>query len=440
MKVHGSRGGFWVKKKKKILLVLIMVVFVIGFVVFIRRGSKSLSIEVESIEFSTIEKTVDIYGIIEPKETFDIFLPLQQRVTEVFVIEGQEVQEGQILAKLDPSSLEIQREKLLIQKSLLTRDKEDLQRGGSYDERMDIQNAVVAARTLLEAARERMDDAQKSQDVKKQEYQQSKIPFEEVQRSELFFLDAKAQYESVRKTYESAQNKKNSFEEDLQIRIQNIEAQVQLLVLDIQDIEKRIEDTFIRSETNGLLVLFGLKENLQVNAQNNQITTIDKSELKLVSNVPQDDAVEIREVQMATIILKSTSRIYKGKVSSIKEIASTDGGGQNQLPRQRVEISIMPPLDNLTVGFEADANVVVKKLGDVLVVKRRNLLKDDEGNPYVFIVKEDRARRKFVKTGLFTDFEVEIVEGLDRGDLVIKNPSSEILEGALLEIKSEPGF
>jgi HlyD family secretion protein len=426
------------KKKKTLLLVFVIIVFFVGVALFLRRGSKSFLVEVETLEFSTIEQTVEIYGTIEPKEYFEMILPLQQKITEVFVVEGQEVKKSQVLAKLDPSSLEIQREKFLIQQLLLKRDLEDLISNQSDKERMDLQNVLVASRSLMEASRERMEDAKKSLDNKKQEYARAQIPFEEVQRSELVFLDAKAQYESGRKTYESSQNNKNSFEKDLEKRVQNLEAQVQLSELDIRELENRIQDTVIESEMDGLLAVFGLKENEQVTSQNNKISIIDQKRLKLVASVPQEDAVQIKQGQKASIVLKSTSKTYEAEVSSVKEIANTRGEAQNQLPRLVVEISIVPPLEGLTVGFEGDANVVVKKLEDVLAIQRTNLLKDDEGNPYVWMVKGDRVSLQFVKTGLSTDLEVEILEGLNLGDLVIVNPSPEITDGSVVQIKKTP--
>ncbi len=58
-----------------------------------------------------------------------------------------------------------------------------------------------------------------------------------------------------------------------------------------------------------------------------------------------------------------------------------------------------------------------------------SVLEDEEGKRYVFTVVNNKAVKRFVKTGLETDFDIQVLEGLKTGEQYIKNPPSTLKDG-----------
>ena len=54
----------------------------------------------------------------------------------------------------------------------------------------------------------------------------------------------------------------------------------------------------------------------------------------------------------------------------------------------------------------------------------------------VFVEEDGRARRRRVTLGRRTNFEAEIVEGLEEGERVVLHPSDRVVEGVGLAARS----
>ncbi len=86
-----------------------------------------------------------------------------------------------------------------------------------------------------------------------------------------------------------------------------------------------------------------------------------------------------------------------------------------------VEISVKNN-GSLKAGLSARASVAARAKGIVVPV---SAVVQDSGKSYVFVIKDKLAERRPVKTGLRNDREVQILNGLDKGERVaVTNVSS----------------
>ena len=101
-------------KKKANLILAIVILFVLGagtFAVSVRARSARAKDSGESIIQSvtvtkgSISNTIDASGNLEVSETIDITVPTGIKVDEIKAESGEEVTEGQTLAKLNKTSV-----------------------------------------------------------------------------------------------------------------------------------------------------------------------------------------------------------------------------------------------------------------------------------------------------------------------------------------------
>ena len=101
--------------------------------------------------------------------------------------------------------------------------------------------------------------------------------------------------------------------------------------------------------------------------------------------------------------------------------------------QKRVKVEIrMEPSISLRLGSDVDIEIIVDEKENVLRVPVNAVFKLD-GNHFVFVAEDGRARMRQVETGLEGDDHIEIISGLTKGELVIQSPGNEIEDGVRLK-------
>ncbi|HKQ62586.1 MAG TPA: efflux RND transporter periplasmic adaptor subunit [Candidatus Polarisedimenticolaceae bacterium] len=117
-----------------------------------------------------------------------------------------------------------------------------------------------------------------------------------------------------------------------------------------------------------------------------------------------------------------------GKLMRIAPQAKTVEGAR--LFEVEIELDAVQPV-LLRAGYSANADLVIREKQDVLIVPERLLLFEQDGaHTFVEIppaIAGGEPRKVEIKTGLSDGLNVEVVEGLKEGDVVIQRPPRDIL-------------
>ncbi|RLD57739.1 MAG: efflux RND transporter periplasmic adaptor subunit, partial [Bacteroidetes bacterium] len=91
-------------KKKKTWIIIIIVLLVVLIIFAVQKGNtgSGLPVSVEAAKFGDIIETVSANGKIQPAQDVIISPYISGEVVELYVKEGDEVMEGDLLAKIDP--------------------------------------------------------------------------------------------------------------------------------------------------------------------------------------------------------------------------------------------------------------------------------------------------------------------------------------------------
>jgi RND family efflux transporter MFP subunit len=157
------------------------------------------------------------------------------------------------------------------------------------------------------------------------------------------------------------------------------------------------------------------------------LTLMDFSRVKIELDVPHQDIVLIRKGQPA--FLKDPAfpdEIFEGNVTLVNLTADPS------TKKFKVEVSVDNPDLILRPNTFGEVTLEVSTHENALVVPQKAILE----NKYVFVVKEDNtAEKKEVNLGLQNSDRIEIVQGLNEGDLVIVEGNYGLEDGSKLEIK-----
>ena len=169
-------------------------------------------------------------------------------------------------------------------------------------------------------------------------------------------------------------------------------------------------------------------------------TNIPGSTMMVIAD-PSETLTEVRvdEADIAQVEIGQRADIFaaaypdtplSGTVQSIAAVARQTPGQQSLsflvkiLLDEQDELKILP-------GMSVRADIYTQTASETLAVPIQALLFDEENEseeektedqPYVFIAEDGKAVRREVKTGISSDSDQEILEGLSEGDVVITGP------------------
>lgn len=409
-------------KKYKLLILSAVVILaaVAGYFLIFNDNSKEVS-AMKSYKAS-ITKTVDVSGTINSSDIEVINLEPRKLVVKTYVKVNDAVEKNQLLAELDMDDLYISLEKAKLNLEDLntklkdTSDNSDLLLLSNSIEK-NKENYTKLSEDLFVAK----EDLKKAENlyaenvISKAEYDkyvsQANNISSNLKTAELSLKDASVNYSKQE-------------EQKIQDKL-SLERQVKSVNLDIESLTKKIEDSKIYSSIDGIVTEFPIKESQKI-LNGEMITIHSNSSLELTALVAQQEAILIKEGQKSIVKVEGLNASYEGVVSFVSRLAASDNSGST-VPKVEIKIKILNADENLDFGYEAEANIIIDSQQDVLVVKNESIKKEDN-KEYVYLLKNNAAKKTYVETGLTDGYLINIISGLNEGDVVIVNPPFDLTD------------
>ncbi|MDT8340337.1 MAG: efflux RND transporter periplasmic adaptor subunit, partial [Longimicrobiales bacterium] len=188
----------------------------------------------------------------------------------------------------------------------------------------------------------------------------------------------------------------------------------------------------IRAPLDGVVTERTVQTGDVVGNQGRMFTLSDLSVLVVRVGVSELDVVNIAEGDSVDLTLDAfPNRPLQGRVRRVFPSADP---ATRLVP---VEVALNAEAETLArPGFLARATFSVGLLEDVLLLPA-GAMASAAASPSVFVVDGDRVRRRAVRTGLSSQGMVQVLEGLEEGELVVTQGVSRLREGAQVRISGE---
>lgn len=222
--------------------------------------------------------------------------------------------------------------------------------------------------------------------------------------------------------------------------------------------EELLSKTRIKSPMDGIVIQIDVEEGETVIAGT---TNIPGSTMMVIAD-PSETLTEVRvdEADIAQVEVGQPADIYaaaypdtalSGTVQTIAAVARQTPGQQSLSFLVKI---LLDPQDELKIlpGMSVRADIYTQSAEETLAVPIQAILYDDEveeedaeteTGTYVFLVEDGKAVRRDVKTGISSDSDQEVLDGLEEGDVIVSGPFRvlrNLEEGeAVTESESEEG-
>lgn len=214
---------------------------------------------------------------------------------------------------------------------------------------------------------------------------------------------------------------------DNQIKIQ--EQQVEIAKLNVENIKKTMskQQRNIKADIDGIITSLNVKKDGMTTVQLPAAVVEDTNNLQIVLNVNQYEIPKIKTGQEAEV--RFNGKTYKGTVSLIYPAATKVVSSTGTDTVVKVIVELLEKDGGIKSGFEVDVDILTGEKKNVVKVPAEAIMSDKYDNERVYVVINGVVETKTIKTGLGSDLEFEIVEGLNEGDVIVTNPSLNIKEG-----------
>ncbi len=151
-----------------------------------------------------------------------------------------------------------------------------------------------------------------------------------------------------------------------------------------------------------------------------EIVEIQKVYIKIP--VPENELSLLKKGMKAHITVSAlNNRQFTGTVDNIGIVANTFSRTYD------VKILVKNPELLLKPGMVCDVKIDAGKQEQKILVSTKSVSVDDKGKTFVYLIKNNNAVvKQFVKTGAYANNQVEILEGLSQGDLIVVSGQQKI--------------
>ena len=415
-------------KKNKLLIILSAVSIVAIAAYFLLFNDNSVEVSTMNSYKANIIKTIEVSGIINSKDMEVISLASGKEVVKTYVEENDIVKKNQLLSELDAEDLLISLQKAKLSLEDLNAKLNDLNNNKSdltilkntVDKNKENYSKLSNDLSLAQEDLTKAEGLYAENAISKAEYEKYVTAVNNIKSSlktqELNLLDSNVNYKD--------KTEQRTFDN------QSLERQIESVNLDIESLNKKIEDTKIYSSIDGIVTEFPLKE-LQQTLNGEEIIIHSNSSLELTSLVSQQDAISIKEGQKSIITIDGLNTSYEGVVSFVSKVASIDNDRTTK-PKVEVKIEIINPDENVSFGYEGEGQIIIGSQDDVLVVKNESV-KSENNEQFVYVLNNNIAIKTSVETGLTDGYLTVVKSGIKENDTVIVNPPFDLIDGMMVK-------
>ena len=387
-------GGRWVKW---VLLLLLLGGAGFGAFTWFTR-ERPIEVEVASVSERAAGTSASVLtgkGYVTARRRATVSSKVTGKVIEVNVEEGMAVREGQVLARLDDSTL---------------------------------QAALRLYRAQLEAAKRQIPESEVRLEQARVQLQRQERLRKEGLNTPNDIDNAKAEVDSLVARIASAQE-----------TVKVAESQIAMQ-------QTAIDDTVIRAPFSGIALSKDAQPGEMVSpvsagggfTRTGISTIVDMSSLEIEVDVNESYINRVSAGQPVTAVLDA----YPGfeiPASVIAVVPTADRQKATVLVRigfKKLDPRILPDMGvGVTFLREADASAASQSAAQSVTLVPQGAVKTDSGTTFVFLVNGQTVERRAVKIGGTDGDRVEVLAGLKGGDRIVIAPPTDLAAGKQITVK-----
>jgi len=384
--VNGKRTGI-------ILIALVLAVVVLAAFVSLRRSQ--VPIRVGHVERETITASIATNGKIEALNNFEAHAPVSTTVKKLYVQQGQWVKPGQLLLQLDDVNARLQAARAEAQLKGAQADLSAVVGGGTKEDVLATQNALVKAKADRDVAHRNLQAMQRllQTGAASQAEVDAARDQERVADANVHFLEQK-----LKGRY--------SQQEVGHVQAQQTEAHASLAAA-----QQLLRNSNVTAPREGMVYSLPVQQGSFVNTGDLLVQAADLHKVRVRAFVDEPEIGKLQKGQEVDVSWDALpGRVWKGTLETLPTTVVQRG------TRMVGEVSCV--VDNSDLKLLPNTNVsvavITARVENALTVPRESVHQDSKGQ-YVYEVVNGELRRREVETSVSNLTRISVTSSLPDG-------------------------
>lgn len=337
-----------------------------------RPDRETPTVEVAAVERDYIRETRQYPGTVQAMASVTILPKVTGKVEEILVDLGDRVERGQLLLTIEQ---------------------------GEFEQR------VRQARANLQLALAQLE--------------RSRINFELAQRD-----FARVQQSAERGIVTSQEVDSATAQRDaMAAEVDLARAEVERLKSALDEAQLNLDNTRIASPLDGVVEMRNVDPGALATQSTPLMTIVKSDPAKVVVHVPESD------ITMAEVGKEAKISVARGAYTMTADVTRVAPTLSQSTRTTLVEILVANEEGRLRPGMSADVEVLSREADNALVVPEGALVVADDGAFKAFMIVDGKAREVPIEAGIQQGGMVQIIDGLEEGDLVITQGQFMVRDG-----------
>ena len=371
-------------------------------------------VRVLPVTTGTIREEAVFTGQIQPIKEVSIMGKYSGEIAQTYFTVGNNVSKGDVLFTFDERDMRHNVEALESQVNSAQAAVNSANLNVNMASGSQEKNQLIQMESSLSSAKITYDNAKTNYENTKALYEDSivsKIEFDGVEQA---YLQAKNAYETLEESYTLLRDKQ--LPEGVSLAKNQLEqafASKDALAIQYNNAKETLADLNVISPIDGTIATKNIETGEIYNSSFPAYTVIDMDTVFVTINVTDQLMNTIHLDDEVYVSIKTISdEEYRGAVYEISPVPNQTNF------TYPVKVKIDNSHHQIKPGMFAEVRVMKNEAKDVLVVNR-NDLELSQGNWYAYVVKDDIVQVLPVQLGLDNGKEVEVIKGLEPGQLLI---------------------
>lgn len=432
--------------KKSILTAFIVVVIAaLGFAGYRQIANKRAAAETPATETAVVVRgdlsvTVEASGSLIPPAEFSLAFPAAGKIYEISVSEGQAVKQGDLLARLEGNIqaeadfLALFTEAGVAGAELAVANAQEEMDNRLIDLQYRIGTVTYYWEDQLKQAEEDLEALNADPNASAEQKTEAQKAVDDARSKANYYLEANLDYLEVADDWRpDAVDIASARQavEDAKIALQDAEAALEIVkagssalqsplaalgseMARLERVRLNLENTRLLAQTDGVVTNLYYQVGEFANPGTPVVALTVVSDLDAEVNLDETDVVKIAlGMQVVVTVDAFPGMEVSGKVIEIAPTASVQSGVVLYPVIVRIASTELP----LRSGMTVNVTFPIEERKDTLIVPFR-AIETEGGQAYVTRVTAAGSERVAVTMGLITDTQIEILSGLNEGDVV----------------------
>ncbi|HTQ38620.1 MAG TPA: HlyD family efflux transporter periplasmic adaptor subunit [Pirellulales bacterium] len=438
------------------VIAAVALVAVVLAAVAISALNGGLPVEAAAVVRGKVQEFVDERGKTRLPQTYNITMPQDGRISAIDLVEGTPVHQGQVVAHIVTSDLDLAVEAATaavdrLKASIRENDDVSVETTGlkqSLDYVDSMNHMVEAAKAQVESGHAKLDYTNNNVDRTRKMYQSKTATQDEYEQSQLQQVQAGVEYQQdllMLRAIEALQAATSLLPTGVQQYIDRKGLTHDVLKMQLEEASVRLKEMErdrnrgeLHSPVDGVVLERAVSDERQATAGTVLLKIGRLEDLELEADILSQDVVKVKEgdeVEISgpaigpTPVHGTVKRIYPAgftKVSSLgveqQRVKVIMGFNPDDLARLRKE-------RELGADYRIRVRVFTAQKENALTAPRSALFRGGDGKWLVFAIRDGRAKLQPIETGLMNDEAVEIKSGLHENELVVLAPETGLKDG-----------